>query len=884
VLEQQYYTSSPKRLDGQAGFGVVGQTPGLSPDDALAIAPFNLYRKPLALADDDIAGAPPTFSYYSLPSGRFAVTNAAYVGKDYTGRWGNFFAHTLVGDPAELAPLAFAPIVLYGKGLWCTGEMAGGSPELSPLDVLPTIGPVKPSSASAFLTAEPGRERVLAAMLQAVIDRPTSGKRLVIADQPKNIAGWLFSISVVFPPGVRAGITFTTLASDPMRSFVDVIGVYPGETASLSGPARFQFEVFDLADPAAPPPIQPGPSAIRLARLAARGDDESAARVWAIAERLGATSPAAAAGALWLETLAAGEPAADSEIEAAIVLLGVSDSATATDLGLQMVPYLGESIPASFGSALLTTVGDQARAIGRWDDFAARVSLIAARSLADGGDTSWLARIAHVERLADLRQAIVRGLPPDLWQEALLRAIDQNRDAPGIWWLLDYALAAIGGEIDEAYLPRLAEAIAGSGQVALCDRLLDSALGIQATDEAAALNVLGFATLGLVRVWPERSAAGAVRAAAGASARGSLLAGEFVDLAAATVASRPSPEVLEAAVAAAPDASQVLVSLATRVAAQRPDAVGNLASALARLGGPDAANVREALLRAPGAEALLVSLTEHDLRARPPLEVLRIWVGVGSTTLTCQQAAIVNAVLDHVGSSAGERDVAAVFNEVRAVRTPAQLYARILMRELDSAPIAPLGRHDLRELRALSDSGVIDGASLPPRLTLMNQLTGLHSQATQAPQDSEASFIWLATAAAVEEGDYDSFLKSAFTILRKAKVLPPPALSRPQRLWHPSYPVRFAMAMGSYLGNLGRVLDEGGVERFAIAYAAELQQSGLGSAAVELVAALPRANRKVVESALSKAGIPLQARRRGGPFGGAFGSEDGSSRRGRRNG
>ena len=143
-------------MDGQAGFGVKAQSPGLTADDAAALGPYNRYSKPLSVSDEAMNQAPVSLSFMALPSGRFGISHSAYVGRDYSGRWGNFFVHSLVCDRADLESVYYAPISLLGQSLWVARE-EDADQALGPLASLPRIGPVASAHVAGFFTDDPRR-------------------------------------------------------------------------------------------------------------------------------------------------------------------------------------------------------------------------------------------------------------------------------------------------------------------------------------------------------------------------------------------------------------------------------------------------------------------------------------------------------------------------------------------------------------------------------------------------------------------------------------------------------------------------------------------------------------------------------------------------------
>src|SRR5689334_15719663 len=111
---QLHYTSCRRGQSGNAGFQTRTLSAGIRPDEQREIERRGIYRPPRDARPDpspeEIArDFPRALRFYRLESGRLAITLSTYVGRDYSGRWGNFFAHTLVleAEPAKLWPIDF---------------------------------------------------------------------------------------------------------------------------------------------------------------------------------------------------------------------------------------------------------------------------------------------------------------------------------------------------------------------------------------------------------------------------------------------------------------------------------------------------------------------------------------------------------------------------------------------------------------------------------------------------------------------------------------------------------------------------------------------------------------------------------------------------------
>lgn len=252
---QLHYTSCRRGLGSGPGFQVRALTPGIQPEEQREIERRGVYRPPRvappAPTDDEISrDFPSALRYYPLSSGRWALTLASYAGRDYSGRWGNFFAHTLV---LESALSQIWPIDLYEWDGWKRRLLPDEDTDQPPLP-LPAVdleGLVPAESfdlpeLKAFLTEEPGRQDLLARMGDAALAAASSSRAVVVRDSPLNGLFWIACIQKLFPPSHAQGLSFATFQDDP-RGCVTVNGTLEGTDFTFNdAERRYRFSMFDL--------------------------------------------------------------------------------------------------------------------------------------------------------------------------------------------------------------------------------------------------------------------------------------------------------------------------------------------------------------------------------------------------------------------------------------------------------------------------------------------------------------------------------------------------------------------------------------------------------------------------------------------------------------
>lgn len=253
---QLHYTSCRRGQSGNAGFQTRTLSEGIRPDEQREIERRGVYRPPRDARQDpspeDIGREfPRALRCYALESGRLAITRSSYVGRDYSGRWGNFFAHTLVFEDG--ASPALWPIDLYEWDGWKDGLAPEEDNEETP-PTLPTTDftGVPPAESFRFeelrdfLREEPDRCDLLARMGRAVLLSRADSRAVVVRDTPIHGLYWIACLQKLFPPLHAAALTSSTYQDDPRGCAA--INATTGETDFTfeETERRFRFYEFDL--------------------------------------------------------------------------------------------------------------------------------------------------------------------------------------------------------------------------------------------------------------------------------------------------------------------------------------------------------------------------------------------------------------------------------------------------------------------------------------------------------------------------------------------------------------------------------------------------------------------------------------------------------------
>ncbi len=253
---QLHYTSCRRGQAAGAGFQTRALTPGILPEELREIERRGLYRPPRdapqePTAEEIEADFPRALRFYTLESGRRALTRAGYAGQDYSGRWGNYFAHTLVfeGDAPPIWPVDF-----YEWEGWVDRLAPADDTEAEPAP-LPAVdlAEIAPGESftledlQAFLREEPGREQVLERMARAVLLYAESGRPVVVRDTAVNGLYWLACVQKLFPPAHAAHLSFSSYQYDARGAAL--LNATTGATDfTFSDTERhYQFQLFDPA-------------------------------------------------------------------------------------------------------------------------------------------------------------------------------------------------------------------------------------------------------------------------------------------------------------------------------------------------------------------------------------------------------------------------------------------------------------------------------------------------------------------------------------------------------------------------------------------------------------------------------------------------------------
>ncbi|GAA1832290.1 GTPase-associated protein 1-related protein [Microlunatus capsulatus] len=257
------YTSCDDGLDGIGGFQVRAMSPGIRDELRTAAIRDSIYEpspgRPSAPTASELTQFPRAFGYTRVPGGS-VVFRSTYVGRDHTGRWGNYFAQALTFDSA--APAQLLPIDLWESPAWAqSSERTGVLASVNPGDLVPGM---QADLGSTMRFLQPQQPELVASVIQAVLDVFAQGKGrvIMIVSDSTTAALWISTVTRSLPASIAAAVSFTTYTARPESHQ----GLIVCTTPDVSVPAYGDFRLVDVAGGAAARDAAP----LAFARLAAQ--------------------------------------------------------------------------------------------------------------------------------------------------------------------------------------------------------------------------------------------------------------------------------------------------------------------------------------------------------------------------------------------------------------------------------------------------------------------------------------------------------------------------------------------------------------------------------------------------------------------------------------
>jgi hypothetical protein len=236
TVRQLHYTSCEDGLEGIQGFQVAAVTPDApKPLVELAIRASAYEPGPGFVARAEDPGAFPVAFGYAT-SGRGAVLfQSRYVGADFTGRMGNYFAHALLFDDAERELGALLPIDMWRSPMWT--HTRGANTSLTEVTSLYTDA----------MQRFPADRDILANLLSAVqrVLADGRGRVVLVVPDDESAARWLAAVCRSLPRALASRVSFVTYTSRPEETDV----LLACTTPDVRLPPYGNFTTIDMTEP-----------------------------------------------------------------------------------------------------------------------------------------------------------------------------------------------------------------------------------------------------------------------------------------------------------------------------------------------------------------------------------------------------------------------------------------------------------------------------------------------------------------------------------------------------------------------------------------------------------------------------------------------------------
>jgi GTPase-associated protein 1 len=220
---QLHYTSSARGLSGYPGFQFVALSPGTPAAAEHAVSRYLTYQPPPSAPSQpgpaEMARLPLAFGY-ALERGHAVLTLCRYSGRDYSGRFGNFFGHAIFAEPDDLTGLR--PVEFWAAPWWAdTAAEPHLARDLPPLSRLWPGDATDPTAVQLVLAK--GRdhaylllELLIDAVLQAMDKR--AGRVVLVADDVNDVAMWIAAVSYSLPYSMTRDLSFVTYSASPEQA------------------------------------------------------------------------------------------------------------------------------------------------------------------------------------------------------------------------------------------------------------------------------------------------------------------------------------------------------------------------------------------------------------------------------------------------------------------------------------------------------------------------------------------------------------------------------------------------------------------------------------------------------------------------------------------
>lgn len=222
---QYIYTSWKNGDSTEKGYMIYSCSEGITESECGAIKDAMQYLAPKELTltptPQEIADIfPYAFSYFVLPTGRGCVAQSTYLGKDYSGRYGNYIIHALIFDindlpcrPAEFFAEPYIKTAMTQEEL----EAPSPVPPLPLLHISEYASVINDEQLNEFLF---DKEDEFAQLISMILAAQDAGIPFYLNDSRENLVLWSAAVQRILPSRLARKFMFNTYIGDheSMRS------------------------------------------------------------------------------------------------------------------------------------------------------------------------------------------------------------------------------------------------------------------------------------------------------------------------------------------------------------------------------------------------------------------------------------------------------------------------------------------------------------------------------------------------------------------------------------------------------------------------------------------------------------------------------------------
>lgn len=236
---QHMFTSS-RRF---GGFRTIAYSEGLSSEEVQKLEELVTYPIDIGIQNDR---PPEIYRYIKLNNERFAFSRSVFVPRDFAGRPGNYFSHSLVINLNDIHQAFSSPNLIFSLPEIFVDHYDEETSRLPPKEIA--------LSGDARITFDRVSGELLAKLpfiLEALLrtfknERPSSV--FVVVKEYSDIFSILSAVFNLLPPGLSFEVTFTTFVLSPTREFSNYRLMFSLREYQPRIPSSQDMVTFNMAD------------------------------------------------------------------------------------------------------------------------------------------------------------------------------------------------------------------------------------------------------------------------------------------------------------------------------------------------------------------------------------------------------------------------------------------------------------------------------------------------------------------------------------------------------------------------------------------------------------------------------------------------------------